>query len=252
MNETIKQLQNRRSVRNFTGERISDEDLELILRTAQRAPSSVNGQQVSLLVTRDKQKLKKLSELCNQEHIATADVFVVVVMDYYRGQYTSKTVGQKNIAAHSADGIFVGAIDGGILLNALQTAAEALGYGTTAIGAIRGQLQEIIDMFELPKGVFPLVGTTIGVPTDYRHKTVKPRVPFESFAFFDKYDAKKVEEGVEIHEKEMIKWREEEGTAQLPSYKEMIVRAYENLRYNKVNETLKKQGFEFTDNPKND
>ena len=59
MNKIIEQLQNRRSVRNFTGEKVKDEDLELILRTAQRAPSSVNGQQISLIVTRDKEKLKK-------------------------------------------------------------------------------------------------------------------------------------------------------------------------------------------------
>ena len=52
MNKVIEQLQNRRSVRNFTGEKVKDEDLELILRTAQRAPSSVNGQQISLIVTR--------------------------------------------------------------------------------------------------------------------------------------------------------------------------------------------------------
>lgn len=55
MNKVIEQLQNRRSVRNFTGEKVKDEDLELILRTAQRAPSSVNGQQISLIVTRDKE-----------------------------------------------------------------------------------------------------------------------------------------------------------------------------------------------------
>ena len=51
MNKVIEQLQNRRSVRNFAGEKVKDEDLELILRTAQRAPSSVNGQQISLIVT---------------------------------------------------------------------------------------------------------------------------------------------------------------------------------------------------------
>ena len=60
MNKVIEQLQNRRSVRNFTGEKVKDEDLELILRTAQRVPSSVNGQQISLIVTRDKEKLKKI------------------------------------------------------------------------------------------------------------------------------------------------------------------------------------------------
>ena len=45
MNEVIKQLQNRRSVREFTGEKVKDDDLKLILETAQRCPNSVHGQQ---------------------------------------------------------------------------------------------------------------------------------------------------------------------------------------------------------------
>ena len=34
MNEMIKKLQERRSVREFTGEKVKDEDLKLILETA--------------------------------------------------------------------------------------------------------------------------------------------------------------------------------------------------------------------------
>ncbi len=34
MNELIKQLQNRRSVREFTGEKLKEEDLQTILETA--------------------------------------------------------------------------------------------------------------------------------------------------------------------------------------------------------------------------
>lgn len=59
MNELIKQLQNRRSVREFTGEKIKEEDLKTILATAQRAANSVNGQQTSLIVVRDKEKISK-------------------------------------------------------------------------------------------------------------------------------------------------------------------------------------------------
>lgn len=37
MNKVIEQLQNRRSVRNFTGEKVKDEDLELILRNSSKS-----------------------------------------------------------------------------------------------------------------------------------------------------------------------------------------------------------------------
>jgi nitroreductase len=246
MNETIKQLQDRRSVREFTGENIKEKDLQAILYTAQRAANSVNGQQTSLIVIRDKQKLEKIAELCGgQKHIAEASVFVFVVMDFYRGVYAAESVGKRNIGPLSADGILVGAIDAGIVVNALQ-AAIALGYGTTVIGAIRKNSKEIIKMLGLPKYVFPLIGSTIGVPAERPLTRVKPRVPLDTFAFEDKYDAEKVKEGVEFHEKDINEWRKENGTPQLPSYKEMIVRIYENF-YNESKKELEEQGFKFAD-----
>ena len=195
MNEVIKQLQNRRSVREFTGEKIKEEDLQTILATAQRAANSV---------------------------------------------------GKRNIGPKSADGLLVGAVDAGIMVNALQTAAHALGYGTTVIGAIRKATKEFIKMLELPEYVFPIVGTTIGVPVERKLTRVKPRVPLDTFVFEDTYNAKKVEEGVEFHEKDTIEWSEENGTPQLPSYKEMIARIYENF-YNTSKQDLEDQGFRFAD-----
>ena len=195
MNELIKQLQNRRSVREFTGEKIKEEDLQTMLAAAQRAANSV---------------------------------------------------GKRNIGPKSADGVLVGAVDAGIVVNSLQTAAHALGYGTTVIGAIRKATKEFIKMLELPEYVFPIVGTTIGVPVERKLTRVKPRVPLDTFVFEDTYDAKKVEEGVEFHEKDTVAWREENGTPQLPSYKEMIVRIYENF-YNTSKQDLEGQGFKFAD-----
>ena len=82
MNELIKQLQNRRSVREFTGEKLKEEDLQTIVETAQRAANSVNGQQTSLIVIRDKEKLAKIAELCGgQQHIAQAEAFIFVLID---------------------------------------------------------------------------------------------------------------------------------------------------------------------------
>ena len=101
-------------------------------------------------------------------------------------------------------------------------------------------------MLELPKYVFPIVGTTIGVPVERKLTRVKPRVPLDTFVFEDTYNAKKVEEGVEFHEKDTIEWREENGTPQLPSYKEMIARIYENF-YNTSKQDLEDQGFRFAD-----
>ena len=191
--------------------------------------------------------MKKIAELCGgQKHITQAGAFVFVLVDFHRGVYAANSVGKRNIGPKSADGLLVGAVDAGIMVNALQTAAHALGYGTTVIGAIRKATKEFIKMLELPEYVFPIVGTTIGVPVERKLTRVKPRVPLDTFVFEDTYNAKKVEEGVEFHEKDTIEWREENGTPQLPSYKEMIARIYENF-YNTSKQDLEDQGFKFAD-----
>ena len=46
-------------MREFTGEKVKDEDLKLILETAQRYSNWAHGQQTSLIVVRDKEKIKK-------------------------------------------------------------------------------------------------------------------------------------------------------------------------------------------------
>lgn len=249
MNETIKQLSNRRSVREFTGEGVSKEDLELILKTAQRCPTSINGQQISLVYTQDKSLIKNIAQLCGgQPQIQSAEVFVMFVIDFNRTAYALESIGKKQVMQSSAEGIVVGSIDAGIMLSSLQTAAESLGYGTTAIGAVRISPDEFIELFNLPKNTYPVVGSTIGVPTIKAKETpLKPRVPFESFAFEDKYNSDLVKKGVEDYEKDIQNYRKANNMNYLSSYKEQTARFYENFYMRKVKQSFEKQGFKFED-----
>lgn len=248
-NSTIKQLQNRKSIRQFTGEPVSEEELELIFKTAQRAPTSINAQQVSLVYTRDKAKLKHISELCGgQEHIATADVFVGIVIDFNRTSTIVQSVGKKHVIEQSAEGIMVGAIDAGIMLSFMQTAAEALGYGTTSIGAVRENSDTMIELFKLPPKTFLAVGCTIGVPTESaKNAPLKPRVALESFVMQDAYDNEKVKEGVLAYEKSFKAFRDATGSSSMPSYAEMTSNVYSNIYYRKTGKVLEAQGFAFKD-----
>ncbi len=140
-----------------------------------------------------------------QKQVETADVFVLILVDYHRAEYAAESKGNKIAVPETVDGLIVGAVDAGIILSAIQTAAESLGYGTTAIGGIRLNPEKVCELFDLPKYVFPILGTTIGVPAENKLKSPKPRVPFESFSFEEKYDKKKVEQGVEEFEVEYRK-----------------------------------------------
>lgn len=248
-NLVLKQLQTRKSIREFTSEPVSEEDLKTIFETAQRAPTSINAQQISLVYTRDKEKIKKIAELTGgQPQVAAADVFVVVVIDFNRTNHAAKAMGKTQVVEQCAEGIMVGAVDAGIMLNHLQSAAEALGYGTTAIGAIRSNSDKIIELFNLPKRTFAAVGSTIGVPTP-KAKTapLKPRVPLESFAMEEVYDEEKVKEGAYAYDKEFRAFRDKTGSGSLPSYFESTANLYEKAYYRKTGKVLEAQGFRFTD-----
>ena len=96
-----------------------------------------------------------------------------------------------------------GAIDAGIMIDHLQSAAEALGYGTTCLGSVRNSMEEFITLFNLPKKTLLLVGTTIGVPTEKaKNAPLKPRVALDSFVMEDTYDSDKVRSSALTYEKE--------------------------------------------------
>lgn len=252
MNQTIKQLLNRKSVRNFTGESVKEEDLKLIFEAAQRCPTSINGQQISLVYTRDKEKIAQIAKLCrNQKQVETADVFVTFVIDFNRTANAIESLGKEQVVEKSAEGIIVGAVDAGIMLSSLQTAAESLGYGTTAIGAVRCAPDEFIEILNLPPKTYPVVGSTIGVAKQHVIEApLKPRVPLDSFVFEDKYDEVKVKDGVEQYEKDLEKFRDDNNMDYLTSHKEAIASFYENYYMPQVKSSFEKQGFFFEDEAK--
>ncbi len=248
-NQTIEQLQNRKSIREFTGEHISDDDLELIFKTAQRAPTSINAQQISLVYTRDKAKIKKIAELAGgQNQVAIADVFVAIIIDFNRTNHAAIATKRTQVVEKTAEGILMGAIDAGIVLSHLQSSAEALGYGTTAIGGIRANSDEMIKLFGLPKKTFVAVGSTIGVPTqNAKNAPLKPRVSIESFVMEDTYDEQKVKDGAYTYDKEFKEFRDKTGSGTLPTYFEVTSSSYEKSYYRKTGKVLEAQGFKFSD-----
>jgi len=247
-NPVIKQLQNRRSVRHFTGEPVSETDLEVIFATAQRAPTSINGQQITLIYTRDKARIAKIAELCGgQPQVRAADVFVAVVIDFNRTAIATQMAGKEQVIDRSAEGIMVGAVDAGIMLSSLQTAAESFGYGTTAIGAVRQNAEAMSELMGLPPKTFVAVGCTIGVPTrEAMDAPLKPRIPIDSFVMQEVYDSAKVTEGVKRYEEEMAGHRKAQG-AGLPGYAESVANYYAKVYYRATAKAMEAQGFRFSD-----
>lgn len=85
MNELINRIKNHRSIRSYTGEEVKSEHLKEIIESAIMAPTSINGQQWSIIIVKDKEKKDKIAELCGgQPWISKSSVFMIFLMDYYK------------------------------------------------------------------------------------------------------------------------------------------------------------------------
>lgn len=242
MNNTIDTIKNHRSIRQYLDKEVPNELIDEILKSAQAMPNSINGQQTSVIVVRDKKKREKLAELVgNQEYVAKAPVFLVFVMDFYRTYLAGEKTGLKQVIHEDIEGILAGATDVGIALGASVVAAESLGLGIVPIGGIRKNPEEVIKILGLPKYTFPMVGLVVGYPADESHK--KPRVPFESFRHNEVYDIKAVEDSINVYDKQMNKYLKEIGRAEQEiNWSTFTSRIYQSVYYPKVKGTIDKQG----------
>lgn len=188
MNDTLKLLQSHRSIRSYTDEPVSDDMLDQIIRAAWHGPTSMNAQEISLVVVRDADKRARIAEIAGgQPHIAQAPVFITIVLDFHKTDLGVRKAGQTQIIHESMEGFGVAAVDAGITLGSLMTAARSLGLGIVPIGGIRRNPQAMIDLLELPPLTFPLVGLCIGhIQND---APLKPRMDIDTFRHDERYDA---------------------------------------------------------------
>ena len=82
MNQVIQQLHERKSVRVFTDQEISDQVKNAILAAATQAPTAGNQQLYTILDITDPALKKRLSETCdNQPFIADAKMVLIFCAD---------------------------------------------------------------------------------------------------------------------------------------------------------------------------
>ena len=243
MNNTIQIINNHRSIRQYLDKDIPNEIVDEIVKAAQAMPNSINGQQTSVIVVRDKAKREKLAELVgNQPYVAKAPVFLIFVMDFYRTHLAGEKTGLTQVIHESIEGIGAGSVDVGIALGASVIAAESLGLGTVPIGGIRKNPEEVIELLGLPKYTFPLVGLVVGYPENESHK--KPRIPFDTFRHDEKYDVEAVENSINPYDEEMSAYLKDIGRSeQEVNWSTTTSRIYQSIYYPKVKSTLEAQGF---------
>ncbi len=242
MNETIQKIQDHRSIRNFLDKEIDDATVDEILMASQAMPNSINGQQTSVIVIRNKASKAKLAELTGgQNWIDSAPVFLVFIADFYKTNLAAQKNGLKQVIHESVEGTMVGAVDVGLNMGAAIIAAESLGLGIVPIGGVRKNPDEVIKLLDLPEYTFPVAGLALGYPKDPSHK--KPRLPFDTFKHDEKYHVEGLKKQIDEYDQEMEQYLKEIGREQEGNWSKYTSNVYQYVYYPKVYPVIKDQGF---------
>ena len=207
MNETLKVIDKRRSLRGYDHREISPEHKKWILHSAFRAPTAGNMMHYSIIEVEDQKLKDKLVETCdNQPMIAKAPLVLLFLADLQRLYDFYEYSGVQNLCKEKeleyytpkeAD-LLLASCDALVAAQNAVIAAESLGIGSCYIGDIMENIETHREMFDLPKWVFPIALLCFGYPLhEERDEHEKSSRFSEQFVYFkNKYrhvDIKKFE-----------------------------------------------------------
>lgn len=153
--EVFEAIRNRRSVRAYTGEDVSDEAVERLIDAARHAPSAGNIQPWEFVVVRSEKVKRRLSAAAVDEPmIREAPVVVVVCADE----------GRSGLGYGSRGRTLYCLQDTAAAIQNMLLAAYALGLGACWIGAFYEE--EVREVLRVPSGVRPVAIVPVGHPAE--------------------------------------------------------------------------------------
>ena len=184
VSETLLQ---RRSIRRYERELISEAHMQFIYEAIRNTSTSYNGQQFSVIDIDDQYLKEQLYALTNQKQIKTCKHFLLFCADFNKIWCLAKRKGiDIPPFQNTMDGILVGAIDAALAMQNALTAASACGLGCCCIGYARTAAPEkIAELLKLPEGVFVVCGLAMGVPREM--PDMKPKQPVETIVHKNTY-----------------------------------------------------------------
>lgn len=245
----LESMRNRRTIRQYTEQNISDELLNELLEVASRASNTGNMQLYSVVVTRNQARKEQLAPAhFNQPMVTTAPVVLTFCADVNRfvkwAEQREAEAGFDNLQMFMA-----ATIDAMLFAQSFSTAAEEKGLGLCYLGTTTYNADKIIKALSLPRLVVPIITITVGYPAKPLPDQVE-RLPLASIVHQESYQDY-TPEWIDRFYKE----KEELPTNQQfvkENEKKTLAQVFTDVRYTKKNneyfsevllQVLKEQGF---------
>lgn len=159
VNETLRTIHERTSIRSFTDEAVPETLIETLLRAAMAAPSSRNVQPWLFYVVEDRALLKRLSEeLPSARMLDQAPLAIVVCGDTRKGD-------------PNAEQVHNWVMDCSAATQNLLLAAHSLGLGAvwTGVHPYAERIATVRKALGLPEHIIPLNVVPVGFPATHTH-----------------------------------------------------------------------------------
>ena len=184
INQVLETMLNHKSVRSYTDKQPSDETIHKIVRAGQQAPFA--SQLYSLL-------LKRKGNIP-----FGASLLFTICVDFHKME---KIMEKRNWQAVTNDLsiLLMGIQDAALMSENMVIAAASIGLGSCYLGAAPYRADKIIEEYNLPERVFPLVQLVMGYPAE--DKPPRPRYPMDFVLFEDEYpelDDEKINEAMDV------------------------------------------------------
>lgn len=166
----MKEIFERRSIRKYTEQEVSEEQIKELLRAAMAAPSAGNGQPWEFIVLRDQQTFQRIMEVHPySKMLKEAQAAIVICGNTSRENFGGYWV--QDCAAATQN----------ILLM-----AKHLGLGCVWLGIypLMDRVTQFKDILSLPESVIPLSIVPIGYPAETKapeDRYVKTKVHYEHY-----------------------------------------------------------------------
>lgn len=163
MNETIKNLIERRSCRKYSTTQIKEEELNSVLKAGEYAPTGMGRQSPIILVLQNKEKVEKLSKL-------NAKIMGTDKDPFYGAPTVLIVLADKNIGTYKEDGSLV--------LGNLMNAAYSIGLGSCWIHRAKEEFEtnegkELLKEWNIPENYVGIGHCVLGYPEE--KSEAKPR-----------------------------------------------------------------------------
>jgi len=156
MEDLLKLIRERRSIRKFTSQRVSIQEIEELLEAARWAPSGSNAQPWQFVIVTDREVIEAI-KMVSPGLFGEPSALIIMCLNRDRLQSTSE----------------LHYMDLGAALQNVLLMASFKGLGCCPIASF--DVEAIVELLSLPRRIQPVLLVIIGYPDE--HPTPPPRLP---------------------------------------------------------------------------